>query len=102
MDCPVRQHPHHPANQQEQIQAFQREWLRIPRDLIIRLTCPLRWGYFLRVVRQGGQSGQVRSECLMCTFRASWCSARLPRAQIPAFAGSSIRERKKKGGGGSE
>ena len=29
------------------------------------------------VRRNTGQSGQVRSECLMCTFRASCCSARL-------------------------
>ena len=41
------------------------------------------------------RSGQVRSECLTCTFRASCCSARLPRAQVPAIAGSSIRDRKK-------
>ena len=29
------------------------------------------------------RSGQVRSECLTCTFRASCCSARLSRAQVP-------------------
>ena len=28
-----------------------------------------------------GQSGQVRSECLTCIFRASYCSARLSRVQ---------------------
>ena len=28
------------------------------------------------------RSGQVRSECLTCTFRASCCSARLSRAQV--------------------
>ena len=43
--------------------------------------------------------GQVRSECLTCTFRASCCSARLSRAHALAFAGSSIQDRKKKGGG---
>ena len=43
---------------------------------------------------------QVRSECLMCTFKASCCSARLSRAQVPAFACSSVRDRKKKVGGG--
>ena len=32
------------------------------------------------------KSGQARSECLTCTFRASCCSARLSWAQIPAFA----------------
>ena len=37
--------------------------------------------------------GQVRSECLTCTFRASCCSARLSRAQVPAFAVSSVRDR---------
>ena len=31
---------------------------------------------------------QVRSECLMCTFRASCCSARLSRSQVSAFAGT--------------
>ena len=43
-------------------------------------------------------SGQVRSECLMCTFRASCCSARLSRAQVPSFAGFFVRDRWKKGG----
>ena len=38
----------------------------------------------------------------MCTFRASCCSARLSRAQITAFADSSVRDRKKKGWGGSK
>ena len=46
------------------------------------------------------RSGQVRSECLMCRFRASYCSARLSRAQVPAFTGSSVRDRKKRKGGG--
>ena len=36
----------------------------------------------------------------MCTFRTSSSSARLSRAQLPAFAGSSVRDRKKKKGGG--
>ena len=45
------------------------------------------------------RKGQVRSECLTCTFRASCCSARLSRAQVPAFAGSSVRDR---GGGGGK
>ena len=39
-----------------------------------------------------GGSGQVRSECLTCTFRASCCSARMSRAQVPALRGG--------GGGG--
>ena len=42
-------------------------------------------------------SGQVRSECLTCSFRASCCSARLLRVQEPAFAGSSVQDRKKRG-----
>ena len=47
---------------------------------------------------------KVRSECLTCTFRASCCSARLSRAQVPAFTDSSVQDRKKnwgrsKGGG---
>ena len=33
-----------------------------------------------------------------CTFRASCCSARLSRAQVPTFTGSSVQDRKKKGG----
>ena len=45
------------------------------------------------------RSGQVRSECLTCTFRASCCSARLSRAQVPTFAGSFVQDRKQKGGG---
>ena len=49
--------------------------------------------------------GQVRSECLTCTFRASCCSTRLSWAQVPAVVGSSVRDRKKRqervrGGGG--
>ena len=46
------------------------------------------------------RSGQVRSECLTCTFRASCCSARLSRAQVTAFAGSSVRDRGEKWGEG--
>ena len=41
------------------------------------------------------QSGQ----CLTCTFRASCCSAHLSWAQVPAFAGSSVWNRKKRGTG---
>ena len=44
-------------------------------------------------------SGQVRSVCLTCTSRASCCSAHLSRTQVPAFAGSSVRDREKKGVG---
>ena len=33
----------------------------------------------------------------MCTFRTSCCSSRLSRAQVPAFAGSSVRDRRKSG-----
>ena len=47
-------------------------------------------------------SGQVMSECLTCTFRASCCSARLSRAPVLTFTGSSVQDRKKKGGGGSK
>ena len=45
--------------------------------------------------------GQVRSECLTCTFRASCCSAHLSQAQVLTFVGSSVRDRGKKGGAGS-
>ena len=38
------------------------------------------------------------SECLRCTFRASCCSARLSRAQVPIIAGSCVRVKKKKRG----
>ena len=34
----------------------------------------------------------TRSECLTCTFSANCCSVRLSRAQVPAFAGSSVRD----------
>ena len=44
----------------------------------------------------GVMSCQVRSECLTCTFRANCCSARLSRAQVLAFAGSSDWDRKEK------
>ena len=38
---------------------------------------------------------RVRSgQCLMCTFRASCCSARLSWAQVPTFAGSFVQDRK--------
>ena len=37
----------------------------------------------------------------MCTFRAGCCGARLSRAQVPAFTGSSVQDRTKKEGGGS-
>ena len=57
--------------------------------------CKLRLNYKRSQVR----SGQVRSECLTCTFRASCCCARLSRAQVPAFTGSSVRDRKKRGEG---
>ena len=40
---------------------------------------------------------KVRSEC---SFRASCYSTHLSRAQVPAFAGSSVQNRKKKRGGG--
>ena len=39
------------------------------------------------------RSGQVRSESIMCTFRASCCSVCLSRAQVSAFASSSVRDR---------
>ena len=57
-----------------------------------RLQCQLQ---AQPVCQSSGQvrSGQVRSECLTCTFRASCCSARLSRAQVPAFAGSSVWDR---------
>ena len=45
--------------------------------------------------------GQVRSECLMCTFRTSCCSTCLSQSQVPAFAGSSVQDQKK-GGDGSK
>ena len=43
------------------------------------------------------RSGKVRSECLTCTFTASCCSARLSRAEVPAFVGSSVRDKEKRG-----
>ena len=49
-------------------------------------NCPF---LFVCLVR----SGQVRSECLTCTFKASCCSARLSRAQVPEFARCYVRDR---------
>ena len=43
--------------------------------------------------------GQVRSECLMCTFRASCCSTHLSLAQLQGFASSSVQTGKKGGEG---
>ena len=45
------------------------------------------------------RSGQIRSECLMCTFRASCCSARLSWVQVSAFTGSSVQDNKNIRGG---
>ena len=42
-----------------------------------------------------GRRGQVRSECLTCTFRASCCNACLSQAQVQAFVGSSVRNGEK-------
>ena len=56
----------------------------------------------LLVSSSHGNFIQVRSECLTCTFRASCCSVPLSWGQVPAFAGSSIRDRRKKKGGGSK
>ena len=48
------------------------------------------------------RSGQVRSECLTCTFRASCCSARLSRAQVPdALSGTRVKKGRDKVGGPS-
>ena len=41
----------------------------------------------------GLAKGQVGSECLTCTYRAGCCSVRLSRAQVSAFASSSVRDR---------
>ena len=38
-------------------------------------------------------AGQVRSECLTCTFRANCYSACLSWAQVPAITGSYVRDR---------
>ena len=57
--------------------------------------------YIVPMVNMEGQvrSGQVRSGT--CTCRASCCSVSLSQAQVSAFAGSSVRDRKKKKGGGN-
>ena len=53
-----------------------------------RTHCCLYMGYSSQV-----KSGQVRSESLTCTFRASCSSARLSRAHVSAFACSSVQDR---------
>ena len=65
--------------------------MRHPTDRITHTTA-----FVTPVAEHWLERGQVRSECLTCRFRASCCSARLLRAQVPAFAGSSVRDRKKK------
>ena len=53
----------------------------------------------MKIFFNGGvRSGQVRSECLTCTFRASCCSARLSRTQVPVPLSGA--EKKNGGGGG--
>ena len=54
---------------------------------------------FLVAVLGQVRSGQVWSEFLTRTFRASCCSARLSWTQVPAFVSSSVRDRNKKGEG---
>ena len=51
---------------------------------------------------QYGRSGKIKSECLTCTFRTSCCSARLSRAQVPVFTGSSVQDSIEGGGGGEK
>ena len=70
-----------------------------------KICCCQYIGYSFRLVAtvilyspSHRQNDQFRSECFRCTFRASCCSARLSRAQVPAFACSSVRDRKRKGG----
>ena len=59
-------------------------------DIYLLLIISFRQEIFCKCL-----SGQVRSECLMSTFRASCCSAHLSRAQVSAFASSSVRDRSK-------
>ena len=48
------------------------------------------------------RSGQVRSEYLTCTFKASCCSPRLSRAQVPVpLSGTGKKRGGGKGGGGA-
>ena len=68
------------------------------------LTLPC-WFEVDYIVKYQVRSGQVRSVCLKCTFRASCCSARLSREQVPAFAGSLYKKKRGRGwvgGGGYE
>ena len=67
----------------------------------------LRSIFMINLVSQKGnlvlkmvRSGQVRSECLTCTFRRSCCSTRLSRTQVPASGTGTKRGRGCKGGGG--
>ena len=56
--------------------------------------------YVLKYIRiHRYTKGFISAQCLTCTFRASCCSAHLVRAQVWAFADSSVWDRKKKGGG---
>ena len=52
---------------------------------ITPLADALSRSYVSGLCEMSDWSGQVKSECLTCTFRASCCSARLSRVQVPAF-----------------
>ena len=63
-----------------------------------------RGQYTARIHKYQVRSGQVRSECLTCTFRASCCSARLSRALVwpspfPLSGTGKINKRGVGGGG---
>ena len=71
------------------------------------LVLYLRSIFMINLVSQKGnlvlkmvRSGQVRSECLTCTFRRSCCGTRLSRTQVPASGTGTKRGRGCKGGGG--
>ena len=67
----------------------------VPYGMLLHMC----WSLIVRDCFGKVVSGPVRSECLTCTFIASCCNARLSRAQIQAFAGSSVRDRNQKGQG---
>ena len=61
--------------------------------LVLCLGCVVAMGIMLGFPPFASNLGiRSRSECLTCTFRASCCSARLSRAQVPTFAVSSVRD----------
>ena len=67
---------HYTGAEQRACVPHTRKWVHGPNLFDCWTQAPSAWAV------SDIQPGQVRSECLTCTFRASCCSARLSRAQV--------------------